>query len=257
MTTHKPTQAASRVKTATEKAASPTPSGTNGGERTENAKVVPLDQWWAATAQRDADRVAAKTTEYGSSGGDLVAVGRSVMEIGPSHTVPAGVDPEAYAAEVGVYFYALGKAARIEEGYRAGHLASDETWSDLTTYSMMARRIRAAGQWGGKDLAKWYVDTARSDRAIVTPKTIEYGAQGDDLVMSGSSIARINGIATPAKRSERGFHTELAIFLYIRGKLARLEEGYRAGRLPSDDTWFDTTVYSMMARRAREVGYFG
>jgi hypothetical protein len=49
-----------------------------------------------------------------------------------------------------IAFYLLGKATRVFGAYQRGGRPSDDTWHDLTVYSMMARRVRETGGWPGE-----------------------------------------------------------------------------------------------------------
>ena len=102
-----------------------------------------LDDWWRATAEYDMQRTVPKTMLYGSRGEDLVAIGRTMEDIGNM-----GHTSMAQSAELGVYFYMSGKMARAAEAFRHGNLPSYDTWFDLTIYLLIGRRIREHGQWG-------------------------------------------------------------------------------------------------------------
>jgi hypothetical protein len=52
----------------------------------------------------------------------------------------------------------------------------------------------------------------------------------------------------------QGSGAEAATLWYALGKVARAVAAYREGRLPSDDTLHDLSVYAMMARRIRQTG---
>jgi hypothetical protein len=93
-----------------------------------------IQSWWLAVAETDLAAFQPKLRQYGSH--DLLVVG---MGLNPN------LDRQQ-AMEAGVAFYVLGKAARAVEAYRNGFSASDDTWHDLTVYSMMARRIQQTGQ---------------------------------------------------------------------------------------------------------------
>jgi hypothetical protein len=92
-----------------------------------------LSDWWPEIAARDLAAFRPKLEQYGSH--DLLVVG-------------TGLNPDqepAEAMEAGCAFYALGKVARVVEAVRTGRDPGDDSWHDLTVYSMMARRIRATG----------------------------------------------------------------------------------------------------------------
>lgn len=104
-------------------------------------------------------------------------------------------------------------------------------------------------------ITKWWAITAESDARITAPKAAEYGAA--DLAIMGKAMEGLfPGIDRfpPEEREKIGL--EMAVAFYTLGKAARLFGGYEQGRLPGDDSWFDLTVYPLMARRIREIGYW-
>jgi len=96
--------------------------------------------WWVSVAATDAEAAEEKLKVYGSR--DLTAIGDDLAAI-------AGWDdcPDKVKAELGVAFYLRGKVARMMGAYCAHTLPSDDTWHDASCYTMMARRIRAEGEW--------------------------------------------------------------------------------------------------------------
>ena len=98
-----------------------------------------LVSWWAAVAADDVGPAAVKAKEYGSF--DLLIIGRTLreaMDIGPDV-----VSDE----EIGISFYLLGKISRAVSAIASGQRPSDDTWHDITVFSMMARRVRETGTW--------------------------------------------------------------------------------------------------------------
>lgn len=97
-------------------------------------------------------------------------------------------------------------------------------------------------------LKNWWADTAAGDAEKVIPKAIEYGAR--DLADIGYAMAQI------AKMDDidEAQATELGIYYYVVGKLARWASAVERGDQVSDDTLLDLTTYLMMARRTRDVG---
>jgi hypothetical protein len=97
-----------------------------------------LIEWWAETAAADAEAAAAKAEEYGSV--DLVIMGAAMEQMLP--------ESEVDGQELAIGFYLLGKIARALSAYQRGESPSDDTFHDITVYSMMARRLRAnGGEW--------------------------------------------------------------------------------------------------------------
>lgn len=96
--------------------------------------------WWRLQVKDEIDRTVPKVREYGST--DLVIIGR---------TLAAAMHREvndAEAAELGVFFYIVGKLARWQDAVATGREVSDDTLFDLGVYVRMAQRIRKVGYWG-------------------------------------------------------------------------------------------------------------
>ena len=53
------------------------------------------------------------------------------------------------AAELGVFFYLIGKVARWQSAIERGERPSDDTLFDVGVYVRMAQRIRSHGGWPG------------------------------------------------------------------------------------------------------------
>lgn len=97
-------------------------------------------------------------------------------------------------------------------------------------------------EWG---LEAWWRETTEADLQKVLPKVEEYTSA--DLEIMGVVMEKW-GLAAP------GGSEEAACAWYILGKIARCVAAYREGRLPSDDTLEDITIYSLMMRRIRRTG---
>src|SRR4051812_30907517 len=98
-----------------------------------------LSAWWAAVSADDVGPAQIKAKEYGSL--DLKIIGATLREM-------VGTSPDIVSdEEIGVVFYTLGKVARAISAISEGRRPSDDTWHDITAYSMMVRRMREAGQW--------------------------------------------------------------------------------------------------------------
>lgn len=103
------------------------------GERIEE-----FTAWWLATAQDEVNRTVPKVVEYGA--GDLAEVGRQMAE-----AMGLGGFTEQELAELGIYFYMVGKMARWTSAIREGRRVSDDTLFDVGVYVRMAQRIREKG----------------------------------------------------------------------------------------------------------------
>lgn len=101
------------------------------------------------------------------------------------------------------------------------------------------------------ELERWWHDQAQVEIEQVVPKAIEYGGVGSavDLVWMGQEIAGMLG-----RRVDDQEATELGIWVYILGKVARWKAAILEGRRVSDDTLHDISVYCRMAQRNRAVG---
>lgn len=102
------------------------------------------------------------------------------------------------------------------------------------------------------NLEKWWQETAQADFEGLLSKISEYGAADLDVI-GEALIATTPFKDTPPDRRRKIGH-ELALSFYALGKIGRLFGAYAQGRLPSDDTIHDLTVYSMMLRRVRAEG---
>lgn len=104
------------------------------------------------------------------------------------------------------------------------------------------------------DIAEWWAKTALADAEKTVPKAVEYGAADLD-VMGQFMVALICDKFIGADEKElMQVGREMATAFYLMGKLGRMVGAYQQGMRPSDDTLFDTSVYSMMLRRIRETG---
>lgn len=102
----------------------------------------PLDEWWADVAKEESDQVVAKAREYGAT--DLIDIGQML-----ARTMGRVVDDEE-AAELGVFFYLVGKLSRWQSAVQRGDRPSNDTILDIGVYCRMAQRIRHSGSWPGE-----------------------------------------------------------------------------------------------------------
>lgn len=103
------------------------------------------------------------------------------------------------------------------------------------------------------ELFRWWIDTAVSDFQAAAPKVQEYGGEGGgsaDLRLMGDNLAELLGWRDVSDAVKQ----ELAVWFYVQGKTARLVSNYQQQQPGKPDTWHDTTVYSMMARRLQATG---
>jgi len=103
-------------------------------------------------------------------------------------------------------------------------------------------------------LTEWWEKLAQQDINATVPKAVEYGAYDLDI-MGQAMVALADGMWTGATQEERlAIGREMACAFYLLGKTARIFSAFQRGERPSDDTWLDVTVYSVMARRIRQTG---
>lgn len=112
-----------------------------------------LADWWRQVAENDIGRTVPKAAEY--SAYDLELIGRSTVEMF-GHGL--GGDPwdrddagPAIYAEIGCWWYLLGKIGRAVGAIREGRMPSDDTVQDARIYATMIARIRQTGGWPGHE----------------------------------------------------------------------------------------------------------
>lgn len=104
-----------------------------------------LAEWWRDQAEAEIGPTVDKAIEYGST--DLIDIG---MMLG--RTIGRDINEEE-AAELGVFFYLIGKIARWQSSIQRGERPSDDTLFDIGVYVRMAQRIRESGGWPGVEKA--------------------------------------------------------------------------------------------------------
>jgi hypothetical protein len=109
-----------------------------------------------------------------------------------------------------------------------------------------------------RGLFEWWINTAFEDFVATVPKMLEYG--GDPNQRPGSADLRIIGeslmelLGWEVTTENQAVAQELACWFYTLGKGGRLISDYQQRKPGKSDTWFDKTIYSMMARRIQQVG---
>ena len=99
---------------------------------------------------------------------------------------------------------------------------------------------------------EWWILQAAGDVKASLPKIEEYGGErgSTDLWIMGSALAELldmHGVDDAVK-------LEMACWFYSLGKVSRLVSDYKRGERGKPDTWFDLSVYAMMARRIQQSG---
>ncbi len=97
-------------------------------------------------------------------------------------------------------------------------------------------------------ISEWWMATASAEVTAVAPKAAEYGAT--DL----AEIGRTMGLLMNRDGLSYQQATEIGIFFYVQGKIARWADAIKTGRDVSDDTLHDIAVYTKMMQRVRAVG---
>lgn len=103
------------------------------------------------------------------------------------------------------------------------------------------------------ELVEWWISTATDDLLSAVPKAHEYGgSQGGsaDLRLIGANLAEL----TQREGVPSAILQEMGVWFYVQGKVARLISNYQHGEPGKADTWLDTSIYSMMARRLQATG---
>jgi hypothetical protein len=98
-------------------------------------------------------------------------------------------------------------------------------------------------------LRDWWLKTAEVEIARTAPKAVEYSSI--DLIEYGRTLAVVV-MGRPNISEEEA--TEIGIWGYLVGKVARWSGAIKDNRRPSDDTLLDISIYTKMAQRNREVG---
>jgi len=104
------------------------------------------------------------------------------------------------------------------------------------------------------ELMIWWLKTAYEDFVRTVPKIDEYGGTMNigsaDLILIGENLAVLLGMHNASDAVKQ----ELGVWFYMQGKVARLVSNYHKQEPGKADSWFDATIYCMMARRLQEVG---
>ncbi len=104
-----------------------------------------LRAWWQATSEAEIEQTVEKAVEYGST--DLIDIG---SQLGRFMRRPLS---DAEAAELGCWFYLIGKIGRATSALERGDWPSDDTIKDTGIYIKMIQRIRDTGSWPGVPLS--------------------------------------------------------------------------------------------------------
>lgn len=98
------------------------------------------------------------------------------------------------------------------------------------------------------DLRRWWIYLTQDELDATIPKAVEYSSV--DLMEYGRTLGLVMGREQLTDEEA----TEIGIWGYLVGKIARWTGAIKEGRRPSDDTLTDISVYCKMAQRTRAVG---
>lgn len=98
----------------------------------------------------------------------------------------------------------------------------------------------------GHPVIDFWKNTSDKDLEGFLMKSLDYGSY--DLYTMGDALSRLPQTKLGTDKAA----AEMGVMFYILGKVARALSAYREGRLPSDDTLHDISVYAMMARMLRK-----
>ena len=135
----------------------------NPASELESGEIDRALRWWRDLAEADSRATIPKAQEYGSTDLEMMGAAMAALikdkarenwerENAGRSNVP-GIEDEfreflrVAGIEMAIAFYALGKAARLFSSYQQGRRPKDDTWLDLTVYSVMGRFVREHGRW--------------------------------------------------------------------------------------------------------------
>jgi hypothetical protein len=98
-----------------------------------------LAEWMQEFFENAIATIVPKAIAYGSA--DLELMGKAMSQLNPQ------LAEKVEGQELAVWFYVLGKVARLEGGYVQGIQPDIDSWWDLFVYSLMAHHIRQNGGW--------------------------------------------------------------------------------------------------------------
>lgn len=119
----------------------------NGGYTVDQAREdQELQDWWERLAKSDIVNMLPKARERG--GNDLYEVGRALGAIAEWQGSPnSEEEARAELVELGIWFYVIGKMARVQAALERGEVPDEDTTKDLRIYMMMIERVRSVGNW--------------------------------------------------------------------------------------------------------------
>ena len=98
-----------------------------------------IREWWMMTANEDANLIVRKYEGYGDH--SLTGLGRELAELTGREATRGQMQ------QLAIYYFLLGKMARLKNALLKGEQASDDTWQDITCYAMMGRKIQQHDGW--------------------------------------------------------------------------------------------------------------
>lgn len=98
-----------------------------------------LTDWMVGLFSAVIQKAVPKAIAYGAA--DLELMGTAMHQFHPNLS---GI---VSGQELAIWFYVLGKVARLTGGYAQGVRPDVDSWEDLLVYSAMAHRVRERGAW--------------------------------------------------------------------------------------------------------------
>lgn len=105
----------------------------------QRERATALREWMSQFFVEAMNQIIPKAIRYGSA--DLELMGKAMIQFRPE------LDGTVSGQELAVWFYVLGKVARLEGAYAQGEEPDIDSWYDLFVYALMAHRIRETGGW--------------------------------------------------------------------------------------------------------------
>jgi len=105
----------------------------------QSERAEDLANWWMDHAAAEVRKLVPKAIAYGSA--DLQVMGEAMLSLMP------GLRGVVEGQELAIWFYVLGKVARLVGGYAQGELPDIDSWYDLRIYGGMAEHVREKGGW--------------------------------------------------------------------------------------------------------------
>ncbi len=111
----------------------------------ERDAVNELQDLWGQINADEMGKVIPKAVQYGAADLDVMGYVLGKILNAPTAREREWSPPELQ--ELAVFFYTMGKVARMAGAYAQGDMPSDDTWHDTSVYARMTQVIRRRGRW--------------------------------------------------------------------------------------------------------------